>query len=222
MRILLALLLATGCHLLLLLLPFPQSASPPLLTGRDGIEISLQSTPRTPDQQKKTLPEPVKSNPPPPAETGEEKSAKPITLRATMAKKHHPIPRKQGTSRDPDPSRAGRKQQESASQTSTDNFSAPQHAAIVKAAPLYHRNQTPEYPSLARRRNWEGTVILSVLVSREGAVKKIRVQRGSGHSLLDNSALKTVKSWIFIPGTENGVVAETMILVPVHFRLEHP
>jgi protein TonB len=50
-------------------------------------------------------------------------------------------------------------------------------------------------------------------------VAQVRLHKSSGHALLDKSALKTVKSWRFTPGTKNGRPATMEVVVPVRFRL---
>lgn len=49
------------------------------------------------------------------------------------------------------------------------------------------------YPSQARRKNLSGTLILSVLVNRDGSVISTSVQQSSGKKLLDESAKKVVR-----------------------------
>jgi protein TonB len=49
------------------------------------------------------------------------------------------------------------------------------------------------YPPLARTRGWEGTVLLSLRVEPDGELEKIRLERSSGHAVLDNSALNSLK-----------------------------
>ena len=61
---------------------------------------------------------------------------------------------------------------------------------LRKAYPKNEGNPPPKYPMLARRRGWEGTVQLSVLVLEDGRVGDISVLTSSGHPLLDDTALK--------------------------------
>jgi protein TonB len=49
------------------------------------------------------------------------------------------------------------------------------------------------YPPLARSRGWEGTVLLSLRVEPDGELDRIRLERSSGHALLDSSALNSLK-----------------------------
>ncbi len=48
------------------------------------------------------------------------------------------------------------------------------------------------YPSLARRRGWEGKVVLSFVVCEDGSLSDIKVVEGSGFAILDKNAVVTV------------------------------
>ncbi|MBI3570383.1 MAG: energy transducer TonB [Gammaproteobacteria bacterium] len=48
------------------------------------------------------------------------------------------------------------------------------------------------YPPLARRRGWEGTVLLGLSVESDGHLDKIHVARSSGYAVLDRSALNSL------------------------------
>lgn len=49
------------------------------------------------------------------------------------------------------------------------------------------------YPEAARRRNLEGSLVLSVDVLPDGSVDQIRVLRSSGHAVLDEAAVRIVR-----------------------------
>ncbi|HSH13616.1 MAG TPA: energy transducer TonB, partial [Desulfurivibrionaceae bacterium] len=97
--------------------------------------------------------------------------------------------------------------------------SSPDQLAEVPAHPIYRENPQPEYPSLARRRQLEGTVVLEVLVGAAGTVGGLKVQQSSGHRLLDEAALKGVKGWRFEPGRRGAAAVAMKVLVPVRFFL---
>ena len=90
---------------------------------------------------------------------------------------------------------------------------------LVEAEPLYRNNPPPEYPSRARRRHLQGTVLLDLLVTAEGLVATVALHESSGHSLLDEAAKRAVIRWQFTPGTRNGVPIPMHVLVPVRFQL---
>jgi len=100
----------------------------------------------------------------------------------------------------------------------TANQTAP---AIRTAYPKNEGNPPPEYPTLARRRGWEGTVQLSVRVLENGQVGDIMVIKSSGHSLLDKTALETVKQYRFAAGEKGDQKIAMWVEVPVHFRLQN-
>lgn len=88
------------------------------------------------------------------------------------------------------------------------------------ARPDYGSNPTPPYPKSARRRGYEGTVLLRVLVLENGKVGEIEVKSPSGHSVLDKSALKAVSDWTFIPGKKAGQSIQTWVEVPIKYQLD--
>lgn len=71
------------------------------------------------------------------------------------------------------------------------------------------------YPPTARRMNWSGKVVVTFIVAEDGAVHSIRIVETSGHTILDKSAMETVRS--VAPFPKPPVRAE--ITVPVYFKL---
>ncbi len=93
-------------------------------------------------------------------------------------------------------------------------------AVIQEASPLYRENPPPSYPIIAKRRSWEGRVVLNVVVNRQGRVKMITVKKSSGFAVLDEAALEAVENWRFRPGRRDGKVIDMEVEIPVHFKLE--
>lgn len=93
-------------------------------------------------------------------------------------------------------------------------------ASVVKARPHYQHNPQPEYPDMARRRGWEGTVMLLVEVTEEGRVASVTLQQSCGYEILDKSARKAVKTWQFLAGTADGRPTVSTVVIPVHFILQ--
>ncbi len=84
----------------------------------------------------------------------------------------------------------------------------------------YLNNPRPAYPMVARRMGWQGRVILSVEVLADGACGVVSVLHSSGHEVLDNAAMNTVKSWRFVPARRAGRVVTQWFKVPIVFSLE--
>jgi protein TonB len=84
----------------------------------------------------------------------------------------------------------------------------------------YLHNPKPNYPSMARKLGFQGTVVLRVLVGVEGKPEEIRIETSSGHSVLDDAALTAVKQWKFVPALEGNVPISAWVDVPIRYRLE--
>ncbi len=91
---------------------------------------------------------------------------------------------------------------------------------IQEASPLYQLNPPPRYPGLAKRRGYEGLVVLEVDVDEYGRPATVTLFAGSGHSLLDKAALRAVRKWHFQSGSINGIPQKMTVKVPVRFRLD--
>ena len=87
------------------------------------------------------------------------------------------------------------------------------------AYPDYRINPKPRYPMIARRKGYEGVVLLRVWVLDNGRVGRVELERSSSHKVLDDSALDAVKDWIFIPGKKDGVPISSWVTVPIKFQL---
>lgn len=88
------------------------------------------------------------------------------------------------------------------------------------ATPLYKKNPLPKYPRLAKQRGHSGTVQLMVLVDEKGVPENIRIFESSGYTSLDEEAVKTVKSWLFEPGTVDGTPQGMWVKIPITFELK--
>lgn len=96
-----------------------------------------------------------------------------------------------------------------------------QELSLVRGAiPIYDKNPSPEYPLIARRRGFQGTVVLEVLVKRNGRVGNLRVFNSSGYKVLDRSAVESVSEWIFRPAIKGNENIEMWVRVPVCFQLK--
>lgn len=95
-----------------------------------------------------------------------------------------------------------------------------EHAAVRESVPLYDLNPPPVYPRVARRRNYQGTVMLDVRVTAMGTVAEVKVAQSSGYSVLDHSALNSVRNWRFEPARRGTRPIETWVQVPVRFELQ--
>jgi periplasmic protein TonB len=70
------------------------------------------------------------------------------------------------------------------------------------------------YPAEAIARGLEGEVLVLIIIDESGRVTAARVEQGSGHRILDDAALRAVRSLRSLPAD-----APREALLPVRFRL---
>lgn len=93
-------------------------------------------------------------------------------------------------------------------------------AQLKKALPRYGSNPKPHYPEAARRRGYEGTVILSVVVLKDGSAGSVQIAKGSGYKMLDDAAREAVARWKFMPALLGEEPVEMQVEIPILFKLE--
>ena len=76
-----------------------------------------------------------------------------------------------------------------------------------------------EYPLMARRRGWQGTVMVEVWLDANGEQIKREILQSSGYALLDQAALRSVARNQFTPYTINGVGHPARLHLPVIYTL---
>jgi protein TonB len=74
----------------------------------------------------------------------------------------------------------------------------------------------PIYPKLASQARVAGTVVLEATLMPDGTVQEIRVI--SGHPLLVQAAIDSVKQWRYEPTMLNGAPVSVILTATVHFR----
>ena len=90
------------------------------------------------------------------------------------------------------------------------------------APPHCHSTPKPEYPRQAKSRHIEGSVKLKVKIGPGGAIEQVTVDTSSGHEMLDNAAIQTVKSsWGCSPAKRNGKAVTGEVRVPINFKLQN-
>ena len=77
------------------------------------------------------------------------------------------------------------------------------------------------YPILARRNGWQGKVLLGLSVNSQGSIKNAHIKVGSGHRILDNSALKALIKVKKIHNIEKwNNLNQQEFVIPVIYRLQ--
>ncbi|MAI29395.1 MAG: hypothetical protein CMP38_04215 [Rickettsiales bacterium] len=106
-------------------------------------------------------------------------------------------------------------------------FSSPQKLSKVitppKSSATYkigsEKNPHPTYPLIARKKGWEGRVILQTDVDKKGNVKFVRILESSGFKVLDDISIETLKTWKFKPAKLGNKFVDDIVDIPVKFVL---
>jgi periplasmic protein TonB len=81
--------------------------------------------------------------------------------------------------------------------------------------------QHQRYPRIARMRGWEGTVQVGIRLAPGERVQQVRIERSSGHDVLDAQALEMVGAALpFPPAPKTLAERDFVVTVPIVFRLK--
>ena len=219
MRILAAVLLALLFHALLFSFKLPWLSKKALIQKAPAIKVTMSykkpvvmHPPVKKTPSKKVIVKPKKTEKKPAPVKVKEKDIQPEPIKTEVVEEKH------------DTSEAVEEETAVTTANITEEVSSEAEAevpgVIIEAEPLYKMNPEPGYPKMARKRGYQGTVLLSVLVNSEGKVDNLWVFESCGYNILDNAALKAVKDWIFEPGKQDDKPVDMWVQVPVIFKLE--
>ncbi len=90
----------------------------------------------------------------------------------------------------------------------------------VYVAPVPVGEVQPNFPLLARRRGWEGTVVVRFQVDTAGEVANVEVAKSSGRQVFDDEAIRAVKRRPFRPATRDGVAVAAQHTIRITFKLK--
>src|SRR5262249_24562241 len=93
----------------------------------------------------------------------------------------------------------------------------PKEVVVLDDLPREVYSPKPEYPEIARQAQMEVTVIVRVLVSREGNVQEVILERSS--PMFDDAAETAIRRWRFRPGILDREPVAAWVTIPVRFVL---
>lgn len=174
--------------------PEPQAAKTPAIAAQsDSSAVALLQAPP----------------PPPPA-----KPAPPASKPVTVPQAPQAPPRPQSETTDGNDARSA--PAADGTETPAENTA---HRGGTKGAAPRGDNPKPEYPFIARKRGYQGRVVLRVDVLPNGTADSVELTSSSGYDSLDAAAVRTVQRWRFVPARRNGEPVAAAVTVPVLFKL---
>jgi len=79
---------------------------------------------------------------------------------------------------------------------------------------IIHKNIS--YPYIARKMGWEGKVIISFVLTKEGRINFLTVEKSSGYRVLDENAVDTIKKVLkYFPTPP----LDVKIRIPITYKL---
>ena len=107
-----------------------------------------------------------------------------------------------------------------------DISSAPVFTPMTVRPELTNRQQViqalmREYPSILRDAGIGGQVVVWFFISESGSVLDRRVSQSSGHSQLDEAALKVADVYRFTPALNRDQTVQVWIQLPITFQVEN-
>jgi len=97
------------------------------------------------------------------------------------------------------------------------------HLADYQAVIQAHLEQIQRYPALARRRGWEGAVVLRFVLDAQGLIRgEVQILQASRYPALNQAALETLDQSLPLPPWEAGLgFEEIVVVVPLYYRLSN-
>ncbi len=186
----------------------PKDSTPTSATDTPGNAAVLPAQPPPAPPVQQNAPEAQAPAPQPHPVTTTHSSAPPAVSASTSAGIPSSL-KSQMASSTPDAS--GNKPPEAA-MSSIEPVSLPESAARnLLAQPV-----DPEYPAAAKASGQRGSVVLQVLIGRDGAVQDAKFLQGS--LVFARAAIDAVKQWRFKPYSMNGRAVSVQTVVTLNFR----
>jgi protein TonB len=95
---------------------------------------------------------------------------------------------------------------------------SPDEFVPVEEQPELVMKKAPEYPTLAREAGIEGTVVLRLLVGKDGKVRDVIVGQGVSE-VLDEAAIAAAREYVFKPAIQNKNPVAVWVAIPFRFSL---
>jgi protein TonB len=93
-------------------------------------------------------------------------------------------------------------------------------ASEVDSKPKIIQQTRITYPSMAKKNNVEGRVVVNVLIGTNGKASKMEIVESEPEGVFDENAMKSLKNWKFRPGIKGGELVPTWVKIPLSFKLD--
>lgn len=85
--------------------------------------------------------------------------------------------------------------------------------------PKFRHRKMPEYPIAARKLKKEGTVVLAIIIDKNGDLKEVEILEASD-PLFIKPSIDALKKSSFLPASRNGAPITVKAILPIRFALQ--
>ena len=192
----------------------------------EGSSRMSEANPPAPVKEPEPIPPPPVELPPQPQPKTAKPKPKPVLKLAPGVPQSKPQPENTGvpspvSSSLDAPGLTGRSSTDRGNGSGSPNGEANQAARTEYSALLLRLlNKHKEYPGLARKRGIEGTVVVKIVLLRDGSLQNFEVVTSSGSDILDDGAkAMVIKATPYPPLSDSIEGAKATFVVPVTFKL---
>jgi TonB family protein len=89
----------------------------------------------------------------------------------------------------------------------------------AKGARMIDQNSKPVYPEAARQAGIEGSPTIWWRIGADAKIMDVRLYKSSGHTILDEAALRWARTRRFAPAYQGNTPVESEAIMPVNFYL---
>ena len=105
-----------------------------------------------------------------------------------------------------------------------ENAAPPQEEPVYQvggpvSSPVEIQNPMPAITPEARAKQISGSVLLSIVIGKDGTVRNVKVLRGLGYGLDESAAETVTRKWLFKPSMLNGQPVSVRADMEVTFRI---
>ncbi|MBB5143686.1 energy transducer TonB [Desulfovibrio intestinalis] len=93
-------------------------------------------------------------------------------------------------------------------------------AGTVDSPPAITKRVAPQYPSSAKHKRIQGSVVVKIIVDTSGLPQQCTVVSAKPEGYFEEASLEAAQRLRFKPGKIKGIVANTVVLLPFDFRLQ--
>jgi protein TonB len=163
-----------------------------------------------------SAPVPVESRPQPAAVKPVAAKPNPVTKKKPATELVHATARSEpvSTAMEVEPQRPASSKAALPVATGSEDAALQQHLKVTLQQALADHFR---YPLLARRRGWQGEVVLAFRLEADGRILDARIARSSGYGVLDHAALAALGK---VKRLERGMPRSLTMQLPVIYRLE--